>query len=281
MTKISNLGDDFRNIGIYPGDTVLLRAGLKNVGRVSRNQFLNCLLQAIGPDGTIMSLSFTESAFFWRTSHLEPFTLKTPSYAGALPNAMLEHPAALRSRHPQCSFVAIGRHAKVLTQDHGPESGAYEPVRRLMELDGKVALIGCVSSSPGFTTAHLAEKDLGMQKKFIFPSLVGVTPYINERNEKKIFHRYDPGLCSNSYWKFYAHYVNHALLSTGYVGDAYSILANAKKCYELEKDILSKNPKFNICDDPMCVTCNFLRWDRLHKAPGLLSRKIYKKYFNK
>ena len=271
------LDDDFYNLGIRAGDTILLRAGLQSVGRISRQEFLATLLRAVGPDGTIASLSFTGAAFLWKSNGLDPFTQQSPSYAGALPNTMLAHPEAHRSSHPQCSFVAIGRNAKVLVDNHGPSSPAYEPIRRLIQLGGKVALVGCVSSSPGFTTAHLAEYDLGLHRRAVLPSFLMATPYIDEQGSRQFFRRSDPGLCSNSFWKFYAHYVRAGVLSAGFVGAAYSIMADAKACYEIEKTLLDSNPRFNVCDDPLCATCNLLRWDRLHKGPGLLARMLYRK----
>lgn len=280
LKKSLNLESDFKQLGILSGDTVLVRADLSSVGRISRSVFLDELLQAVGPTGTVVSLSFTKSEYIWNNSRLAPFTAKTPSYAGALPNAMIVHSDALRSSHPQCSFVAIGKYARFITEGHGPNSEAYAPVRKIIEINGKLVLIGCVSTSPGFTTTHLAEKDLSLHRKFVLPTLFGVTPYLDEKNKRKLFFRTDPGLCSNSYWKFYSHYIRNELLNTGFIGSAYSVLANAKQCYDLEKEILGKNSKFNICDDPMCVTCNVLRWDRVHKAPGFLGRKFYRKIFN-
>jgi len=93
-----------------------------------------------------------------------------------------------------------------------------------MDLNGKVVLVGCVSDSPGFTTAHLAEVDLGLHKRVIMPRL-NVAKYYDENGQLKIFMRNDPGLCSNSFWKFYSYYVKRGVLNTGMVGNAYSILA--------------------------------------------------------
>ncbi len=255
------------------GDTILIRAGLRNVGKLSRKNFVKALLNVVGEEGTIVSLAFTGSTFIWAADKLDPFTLSTPSYAGALPNAMLEHPQARRSKHPQCSYVAIGKHAESITIGHGPDSGAYDPIRKVLELKGKMVLIGCVSESPGFTTTHLAEIDLGLNRRVIMPWIY-VARYLDETGKIKLFKRYDSGLCSNSYWKFYSHYVSHEILHIGMVGHAYSIIADANKCYEIEREILKNDPKFNICGSPDCITCNAFRWDRLHHFPELLIRRI-------
>jgi aminoglycoside N3'-acetyltransferase len=276
-----NLVADFRSLGISVGDTVLIRGALSSIGKVNRNEFLTALLNSVGPNGTIVSLAFTDSTFLWKTRSLEPYTLSTRSYAGAIPNTMLAHPNSNRSLHPQCSYVAIGRHAAEIVADHGPHSRAYEPIRKLINLDAKMALIGCVSSSPGFTTTHLAEADLGHHRRAVFPQLMAASPYIDEHNQVRIYQRRDMGMCSNSYWKFYSHYVREGLLKSANIGAAYSILVPAKESYELEKRILHNDPKFNICGEPDCSSCNMLRWDRIHHAPGLIARKILKRLSQK
>ncbi|SPP31944.1 hypothetical protein ARAF_1612 [Arsenophonus endosymbiont of Aleurodicus floccissimus] len=112
---------------------------------------------------------------------------------------------------------------------------------------------------------HLAEADLGLLKLNIFPSL-NMVYYKSAIEEYKIFRRKDLGLCSNSYYKFYSHYVNEGILQTGRIGKAYS---------------LALDHKFNICDSPDCFVCNVRRWDRLHKIPLFVVRKIIKKLFLK
>ena len=265
----------FKRLGINTGDTVLIRGALSAIGRVNRDEFLTALLDSVGPEGTIVSLAFTDSTFLWKAKSLEPFTLKTRSYAGAIPNTMLAHPDSHRSLHPQCSYVAIGRYAAEIVAGHGPNSPAYEPIRKLINLNAKMALIGCVSSSPGFTTVHLAEIDLGHHRRAVFPGLMAASPYIDEDGRVKIFKRKDSGMCSNSFWKFYGHYVRNGILRANLIGSAYSILAPAKACYELEKEILASNARFNICGDPNCVSCNALRWDRIYHVPGLVLSKVW------
>lgn len=270
-----NLAADLQSLGIHPGDTILIRGALSAIGKVNRSEFLQALLNLVGPKGTVVSLAFTDSTFLWRAKSLAPYTIKTRSYAGAIPNTMLAHPDSHRSLHPQCSYVAIGLHAAMIVADHGPSSRAYEPMRKLVDLNAKMVLVGCISSSPGFTTTHLAEADLGLHRRAILPWLMAASPYVDENGEIRVYQRRDMGMCSNSYWKFYAHYVREGLLTTGRIGAAYSAIIPAKESYQLEKRILSDNPKFNICDDANCISCNLLRWDRIHHAPGLIARKLF------
>jgi aminoglycoside N3'-acetyltransferase len=273
---------ELRGMGIKDGDTVLVRASLGAIGRMTSGAktFIDALLMAVGPNGTIVSLAFTDAAFIRRPKPENAFHSKKVSYAGALPNAMLEHPGAHRSSHPMCSYVAIGRLADELTRDHDESSGAYEPIRKIIENHGVLLLVGCVDVSPGFTTVHLAEADLGLLRLSVFPWLRS-TYYTDRRGQLKVFRRRDLGLCSNSYWKFYALYVRAKFLRIGFLGRAYAIAAPAKECYELERQMLERNPKFNVCDSDACFTCNVGRWDRIHRVPLFVFGWVRRKLFGK
>ncbi|MCF8053876.1 MAG: AAC(3) family N-acetyltransferase [Deltaproteobacteria bacterium] len=186
---------DLRCLGVEPGDTILIRASLSEVGHLlsGANAFIDALLEIVGTEGTIVSLAFTGGVFLRKPKKEHAFNLSKKSYAGALPSAMLERRDAHRSRHPMCSFVAIGKNAKGITGNHDESSPAYEPVRKIAELGGKCILVGCVKSSPCFTTAHLAEADLGYLKRFpIMPWLSSVY-YETVDGDVKLFRRRDPG----------------------------------------------------------------------------------------
>lgn len=280
MRRISaqELSRDLKAMGVACGDTILLRAGLGAIGKIQggAETFLDVLLEIVGSEGTIVSLAFTDASFLKRPSKSDFFHRGKKSYAGALPNTMIQRGNSFRSGHPMCSYVAIGKHAAAIVSDHDENSLAYEPVRRIIELEGKNMLIGCVENSPGFTTAHLAEADLGMSSLAVFPKLVS-TYYESKDGRLELFRRPDPGFCSNSFYKFYALYVRAGLLKTGSVGDAYSIVAPARECFEIEKITLSADRKFNICESPDCFMCNIGRWDRIHRAPNYIFRKFVKK----
>lgn len=278
MISTKQLASGLRTLGVVTGDTVLVRAGLRGVGEIEGGPlgFLRALLEAVGQSGTIVSLAFTDSVFLRRPRMEDAFTPLKKSNAGALPNVMLQHPGRLRSTHPTCSYVAIGSAASRILNGHDETAGAYEPVRRIVALEGKCVLVGCVESSPGFTTSHLAEAELGLYKRIIFPQL-NSSYYRTSSGELKLFRRRDLGLCSRSFYKFYAHYVARGILSTGMVGAAYSILAPARQAYEVDLDILKKNPRFNVCDSPDCFCCNAGRWDRLHCFPRYALRRLLRR----
>lgn len=286
LTK-SELAHNFSKIGVQNGDVILIRASLGSVGIMEyditsdvgmyasmANTFLDALIEAVGESGTIVSLSFTSGTWIKKPKIEEAYTLNKKSYAGSLPNAMIKRKNAYRSMHPTCSFVAIGKDARFLTSGHDSKSPAYEPVRKIIELEGKCMLVGCVNSSPGFTTTHLAESDLGYLKKYPIFARLNRTYYIDENGLHKLFRRNDPGLCSQSFYKFYSLYVKEGILQIGQIGNAYSILAPAKEAYEIDFCKLKEDKSFNICENDCCFTCNANRWDRIHKLPIYVMKKI-------
>ncbi len=281
MHSIENLKSDLERIGIKKGDTLLVRADLGKIGKLEtkkREDYINFMLEAVGKEGTIVGLSFT-SGFFIKKNKNIIFDGTNKSYTGAFANTMLKHPNALRSKHPTNSYVAIGKNAEYILKNHDETSGAYEPIRKIIELNGKMILIGCVESSPGFTTTHLAEVDLGLHKRIIFPTLNGV--YYKKGEEVKLFKRTDIGSCSLTFYKFYGYYVKNELLQQGYVGNAYSIMIGAKEAYDLDKKILRYNPKITLCENPSCMLCRARRWDNLIDMPLWLLRVIFSKFLKK
>jgi aminoglycoside N3'-acetyltransferase len=269
----ADLRDDLQALGIRAGDVVLIRAALRAVGRVRSADFVEALLDTVGPEGTIVSLAFTHGTWLRRPRVENAFRRESATYAGALPTAMLRHPGAIRSRHPIASFVAIGHDARAILQNHGPQSPSYEPIREIVNRRGRCVLVGCVATSPGFTTTHLAETDLGHLRRVVMPWLTS-TYYIDEFGKSVLYRCKDVGLCSQSFWKFYGPYVRAGILSTGKVGEAYSIAAPAADSYRVEREMLSENPQFNVCGSPDCFMCNAGRWDRIHRLPMFLARRV-------
>lgn len=281
MYSIEKLKNDLKNLGIKKGDTLLVRADLGAIGKLEtkkREDYINFILDTVGEDGTIVGLSFT-NGFFLKKNKSMIFDGTNKSYTGAFANTMLKYKKAVRSKHPTNSYVAIGKNAEFILNDHNENSGAYEPIRKIMELNGKMILIGCVESSPGFTTTHLAEVDLGLHKKIIFPMLNGI--YYKHDDKIKLFKRKDLGSCSSTFYKFYGFYVKNQLLTQGFIGNAYTILMNANEAYKIDYDILKKNPKMTLCDNPSCMLCRARRWDNLKDMPMYFIKYLFPKMIKK
>lgn len=285
MKKLNKLKKDLRDLGVEKGDTLLIRADLSAIGVIEtkrKEDYLDFILDVVGEEGTIVGLSFIRG-FFIINNKTRVSCKETRAYTGAFANIMLKHPKSIRSSHPTNSFVAIGKNASYITCNHNENSGGFEPIRKIIELKGKMILIGCVNSSPGFTTTHLAEVDLGLHKRIILPSLNRV--FYKKNNIIKLFKAKEIGGCSTAYYKLYSHYVKNELLIQGFIGNAYSVLIDATKAYKIDFKILRENPRIAICDDPACFLCRTRRWDNLKDAPRFfftqLIPRLLKKMFKK
>ena len=158
---LSSLSDDLRSLGICSGDTLLVRANLSKIARKKNifEEFYDSLLSVIGDKGTIISLAFTNPK-----SPEQAFSSSSKSFAGSFPNRLLRINESFRSAHPTNSFVAVGYHSKYIVSGHDVNSPAFSPIGKLIQLNGKCLNVGCIPESPGFTTTHWAEYNLGLHK---------------------------------------------------------------------------------------------------------------------
>jgi len=252
----SHIIDGLRRLGVQKNDTLLLRADLSRIGRtefrLSRN-FIDVLVEAVGPRGTISTLTFTKTYAVSAIPADKAFDVDTPSNSGSLAKLFLRHRDVIRSRHPSSSFAAIGPNAEYICAEHTPDAPPYLPIERLMELDGIMIVMGCIDSSPGFTTVHWAQHQLGLAQQSTRSNRNGV--YYNDGDQLHLHQVTAPGGCSNGFWKFYSAYAHAQSLYGGYVGDAYSLAIRARTAYQIDRKILELNPKFALCDDPDCWKC--------------------------
>ena len=275
MHTKEDLAQNIRHIGVKPGDTVFIRATLRNVGRIkgsAKAEFLSALKDTVGPEGTIVTLGFTKSFPFWRVDKDFVFSTNTPATTGALAKIFLSDPECKRSKHPACSFLAIGKNAGLIVDGHTPESQSYSPMEKLINLNAKMILVGCVSDSPGFTTVHYAQQVLGLTSRSFLKNVFQVY-YKNHENRTVLFKRADVGGCSAGFSNFYSNYISKECLQSGFVGSAYSILINARDAFDIEKELLSSNPRYALCDNPTCITCRCSWFYNKRDIPGYIIRK--------
>lgn len=274
----SSYASDFRALGIVPGDVLYLRAGLKAAGAKGAEgarAFVDGALSALGPDGLLIAPAFTPQYRVWNkdipvTDHT------TKPVTGGLSHAMLAHEGAHRSAHPTHSFVAIGRGAAEFVAGHGPQQACFEPIRKVMNMGGKMALVGCVADSPGFSTVHLAQFDLGLTRRHWERLLNHVrTPDVD--GARRYFRPTESPGCSHGFSKFYADYTLTENMTTGRVGGAWSIRVDAARAYKAERARLETDPTYALCADKSCVRCRVMCGYNLRAAPlGLLHYALRK-----
>lgn len=264
----STLASHFATLGLKAGDTVLVRAAARSIGPTDGRQaevLIDALCDAVGAGGTLLGLAFSDSFLRFRRAGTRVYTPAAPVATGGFAAALLARPGAVRSGHPTNSFVALGARASEVLAGHDHTTSSFFPMKRLIDFGGRMLLVGCVESSPGFSTVHLAQEDLGLATRTFLSGMYGT--YFELDGRVEWFSRRDVSGCSAGFWKFYAHYVAAEQLATGRVGDAYSALIDARAAYGIERALLERNPRFALCDRADCATCRGSRFYNRRDMP--------------
>ena len=266
---VQQIADDLSRLGVRCGDTLLVKADVRYM-RLPRaadgtrvKDYAEALLQglrtAVGEDGTLAFLTFTRVAWKVLPFGAAPeFEANVPPTTGSLATLATRQPDAHRSAHPSNSFTAIGKNAEALVRFHTPSSFAHRPLETLIELDGKMLILGCVETNPGFSTVHLAQHHLGLSTRTLLKNR-GVAKYSDPvSGESATFVRRDIAGCSAGFGKMYNVYRAAGLLKEGGVVRAPSLLIDAGDAYELDYATLRDDPEALLCDNPECQFCRGL-----------------------
>ncbi|KAM5368776.1 hypothetical protein ACJZ2D_009330 [Fusarium nematophilum] len=172
----TTLVNDFKNLGVLSGETLLLHSSLSSIGWVcgGAEVVVQALLDVLGPTGTLVVPTHSGDNSdpskwesppvpqeWWQviresTPAYNPLTTRTRGM-GVIAETLRTWPGAIRSAHPQTSFAAVGFHAHTITAGHALDCllGEQSPLARLEHVQARVLLLGV-----GFdvcTAFHLAE----------------------------------------------------------------------------------------------------------------------------
>ena len=169
----TRLASELRALGVEPGSVLMVHARVSALGWVvgGTGAVVHALLDAIGPDGTLMAYAGWEDDPYgmatwpeaWQTVYeadLPPFDPRTAEAVhanGRLPERIRTWPGAMRSRQPEAGIVALGRRAAWIVAEHPLDDayGAGSPLAKLVEADGQVLALGAPLST--LTLLHHAE----------------------------------------------------------------------------------------------------------------------------
>ncbi|MDI3402309.1 aminoglycoside 3-N-acetyltransferase [Streptomyces cavernicola] len=170
----SRLLHDLTALGLRSGDTVMFHTRLSAIGYVAGGPttVIDALRDAVGPTGTLMvTCGWNDAPPYdldtWPRPWQDAVRAEHPAYDpesseadhvnGRLPEALRRRPGAVRSRHPDVSFAALGPAAVELTADHPWDDphGPGSPLARLVARRGRVLLLGAPLDT--MTLLHHAE----------------------------------------------------------------------------------------------------------------------------
>ena len=264
--------DDLIALGARTGDLLYFRAALRRLGIRAGDipeVLLGGILDAIGPTGTLIVPGFTDTSFRWSKA-ITVSRPDTPPTTGAFASFLLTVPGAVRSTHPTHSFIGLGPRAREILDDHPASGASFEPIRALVEADGLMTVHGCVPESPGFSTVHLAQYDLGLSQRHYMRLLLAV----RLGSDGPLFHPVESPGCSRNFGAFYKDYIEDRNFACGHLGKAWSIGVRAAAAYARERAILEQFPRYTVCDVPDCSSCRIMRGYNKRAIPAALFHRF-------
>jgi aminoglycoside N3'-acetyltransferase len=264
ITK-ADLVRDLKNSGLKKGDHISIALSFKQLGFVDGGpeKVADAFREVVGSEGTIFANAHTKSFPLCAIDKKYIFDQKTPAITGLFPNTLLKQQDALRSRHPTCSIVAIGKLAHYLTEDHNEFSRPYLPYEKLAAINGKCLFIG--TDSRLVAIRHEAQHRAGL---FCVPKYHGVQ-YRNQQGQTQIFTYMFPP-CMKALGKLTLKLEENNVIQVNKVGNAPAVIGYAKDILDSTTQILLNEPENYLCDDPFCIYCRELE----------KSKKLYDKIEN-
>lgn len=258
MYTIDKIKEDLIKLGVVEGDTLFLRVSYKAIGKIEGGpkDFLKALLSIIGPDGTIIMTAFPpkhiiQLRWLYRNYIASKESFPKP-FTGVMPVMALTFPEARLSNKLEFPFVAIGRHADYLTENHTHDKRGYWLLREaIVKFDCKCLRIG---GQPLFGSTHVAIEDVfEVQNAYMSKLRKGL--YVKENGKTKWYDEPNITFCGKAFSNYTERITQASKMHEGTVGDGYAIITSMRKSYEEEIKIYSEDIHRLLCDDPDCMSC--------------------------
>ncbi len=152
MTEREQFRLQLQELGIKPGDTVLVHSSMKAIQtKRTPDEVIEDLLSAVGEEGTLLMPALTYENVTPENPVFE--SRVTPPCIGLLPNVFMKMPGVERSINPTHSVLAKGRLAHTFTVGHVMDDvavGPHSPFMLLPVYNGKILFIGDILHSCTF-----------------------------------------------------------------------------------------------------------------------------------
>jgi len=246
MTR-QELAEEIRALGLASGDVVILHSSLGSIGDVDggAGTVVDGFLDVLGEEGTLVVPTFGA----WWDEVYDPRT--TPAALGAVTEAVVANPKAVRSLHPMASVAAIGDRAAEIVRDHEKAATAHAegtPYTRIAELGGYVVLLGVDQDRN--TTLHTAEALCRL-------------PYLSTRSKKYLD---TDGNEHEGTWDYFPgphrDFIGmdkplreRGVVKLGKVGRAVVRIMRSRDLIDAAVEMIEADPAACLCDNPSCDDC--------------------------
>lgn len=237
--------DGLKQLGVRAGDLLVVHSSLSSFGHVDggADAVVDALVGAVSPGGSVFVPTYTYAKL--------PFDVATtPSFDGAITEAVRRRPGASRSHHPTHSLAGVGPDAAAILKGHenttpfGPDS----PLWRLWQRDARVLLIGVDHRANSMI--HVAEESL----QLAYLDRTRVAPILTpDGTVKEIVIR--RGGCSATFNRIDGPLRTAGQVREVLVGQSRLMLANARDIVETAAAMMRRDPAALLCDRVECEIC--------------------------
>ncbi len=158
VTK-DQLVQSLRQLGIHPGDLLMVHSSLKSFGRMEggADAVIDALQEVLTEAGTLAMPAFTDCAEGGSRGAYDANSTSIEKWVGLIPETFRQRQAVLRSGHPTHSVCAWGKKAAEFLQQDSPcdTFAADSPWGKLRSQNGKVLFLG--EAIGGNTFLHACE----------------------------------------------------------------------------------------------------------------------------
>ena len=238
----ADLVRDLAGTGVRRGDLLMVHSSLRSIGFVEAGPetVVDALLQAVGPEGTLVVPTFTYPSAGDPEFVFDP--VHTPSGMGAISEAARRRPEARRSIHLAHSVAAIGPLAATIATSGGASAwDADSPMRQVFDRSGRYLLLGVPYQN--LTAMHLCEVWLGLpyRKARISEGLMrhpdgSCTPLVSIGTPPL------PGHPGSDYNRLGQRMEDAGLVTLGIVGNAVARLLDARDLRTMARDLSQQDP---------------------------------------
>lgn len=258
MHTLNSIKDDLIKLGVRYGDTIFLRVSYRSIGKIEGGPktFIDAIMELVGEEGTVLLTAFptryNNKLKLFHIHNVVDSNKRPHSNTGVMSNIAMTYPGAFLSYRVDFPFVAIGKHAKYLTENHSYDKNGYWILEEaIYKYDCKCLRIG---GEPFIGTTHMSLSHVLKEKgEYQMSPRYGL--FVRDSNGITWRENNNVIFCPTALKNYLPEIMDDIKINEGKVGEGYAIITNMKKSMELEQSILRNDISKILCDKPDCWIC--------------------------